>query len=78
MPGITVGTVCIKTRGREAGKKVVIVDLDTKNQFVVIDGPEVKRRKCNLRHLFPTSQTIEITKSTDKKKILELLKSESE
>lgn len=74
MAGIEIGTVCIKTRGREAGKKVVVVDFDKKAQFVVIDGPEIKKRKCNLRHLFPTSKKIGIEKNTDKKKIIELLK----
>ncbi len=74
MPGIEIGTVCIKTKGREAGKKVVVVDFDAKAQFAVIDGPKIKRRRCNLRHLFPTKEKIEITKSSDKKKILELLK----
>ncbi|HLD58464.1 MAG TPA: 50S ribosomal protein L14e [archaeon] len=74
MPGIEIGTVCIKTKGREAGKKVVVVDFDGKSQFAVIDGPKIKRRKCNLRHLFPTKEKIEITKSSDKSKIVELLK----
>lgn len=74
MPGIEIGTVCIKTRGRESGKKVVVVDFDPKAQFVVIDGPQIKKRKCNLRHLFPTTQKIEIKKNPDKKAIEESLK----
>ena len=74
MSGIEIGTVCIKTRGREAGSKVVVVDFDAKTQFVVIDGPKIKRRKCNLRHLFPTTEKISIEKTSDKKAIVELLK----
>ncbi|MDD5148293.1 MAG: 50S ribosomal protein L14e [Candidatus ainarchaeum sp.] len=74
MSGIEVGTVCIKTRGREAGSKVVVVDFDAKSQFAIIDGPKIKRRKCNLRHLFPTTQKIGIKKNSEKKEIAELLK----
>lgn len=74
MSGIEIGTVCIKTRGREAGAKVVVVDFDAKSQFVIIDGEKIKRRKCNLRHLFPTTEKISIAKAADKKEILELLK----
>jgi large subunit ribosomal protein L14e len=74
MTGVEIGTVCIKTKGRESGKKVVVIDFDAKTNFALIDGPLVKRRKCNLRHLFPTSQKIEIGKNSDKKKIIELLK----
>jgi large subunit ribosomal protein L14e len=74
MAGIEIGTVCIKTRGREAGSKVVIIEFDAEPQFVIIDGPKIKKRRCNLRHLFPTSQKIEIGKNSDKKTIVELLK----
>ena len=74
MPGIKVGTVCVKTRGREAGKRVIVVDFDAKSQFAVVDGPNIKRRKCNLRHLFPTNKKVEVNSKTDKKKLAELLK----
>ncbi|MBN1941375.1 MAG: 50S ribosomal protein L14e [Candidatus Diapherotrites archaeon] len=74
MPGMEVGTVCVKTRGREAGKRVVIVDFDAKSNFAVIDGPNIKRRKCNLRHLFPTNKKIGVNAKTNKKEIAELLK----
>jgi len=43
------GRICVKTAGRDAGLKCVIVDvLDDK--FVLIDG-ETRRRKCNILHL---------------------------
>jgi len=74
MPGIEIGTVCIKTRGRESGKKAVIVDFDSKTKFVVIDGPQIKKRKCNLMHLYPTSKKIDIKKNADKKTIEAQLK----
>ena len=36
----------MKTRGREAGKLAVIVSIDEKTGFAVIDGADIKRRKC--------------------------------
>ncbi len=60
MSAIEVGRVCIKTLGREAGKTCVIVDILDKN-FVVIDG-NVKRRRCNIKHIEPTDKKVEIEK----------------
>ncbi len=63
-----VGRLCVKTAGREAGSKVIIVDIIDKN-FVLIDG-QVKRKKCNISHLEPLPQVIKIKKnaSTDEVK----------
>ena len=55
-----IGRICIKLAGRDAGREAVIVDvLDDK--YVLIDG-NVRRRKCNIMHLEPTSKTIKIKK----------------
>ena len=57
---IEVGRLCIKTAGRDAGQKCVVVELiDT--MFVMIDG-ETRRRKCNILHLEPTKQVVELKK----------------
>ena len=56
---IEIGRVCVKLAGREAGKQCVIVEIVDDN-YVVIDG-DVKRRKCNLDHLEPTSQKLDIS-----------------
>lgn len=74
MPGIETGMVCVKTHGKEAGKKAVIVDLDKKTGFVTIEGPSIKKRKCNPMHLLPTGQKITVKKNTTKKELEELLK----
>ncbi len=69
---VEIGRICIKTKGREAGKKAVIVDL-VNDKFVLIDG-NVKRRKCNLNHvkLLPEKINIEKGMSTaDIKKIFD-------
>jgi len=65
MPAIEVGRICVKTRGREVGKKCVIVDIIDDN-FVLVTGPKdinkVKRRRVNILHLEPTDKKIEINK----------------
>ena len=58
---IDIGRLCIKTAGKDAGKKVVVVDAIDGN-FVLIDGP-VKRKRCNIAHLEPTSQKLDIKKN---------------
>jgi len=52
------GQLCVKIAGRDAGKKAVIVEIMDKN-LVLIDG-ETRRRKCNIMHLLPLKQTLEI------------------
>lgn len=58
-----VGRLCIKTAGREAGKYCVIVKKVDEN-FVMITGPKsltrVKRRRCNINHLEPMAEKIDI------------------
>ncbi len=58
-----VGRICVKTLGREVGKRCVIVDVIDKS-FVLITGPQaltgVKRRRANVKHLEITEQTVEI------------------
>jgi len=76
MPAIEVGRICIKTRGREAGKKCVIVDLIDKN-FVLITGPKsltgVRRRRVNIRHLSPTEEKISISRGASDEEVLQAL-----
>lgn len=63
MAAIEIGRICVKTRGREAGRKCVIVDL-IDDRFVLITGPKditgVKRRRANIKHLEPTEYKINI------------------
>ncbi len=80
MPAIEVGRICVKTVGREASKKCVIVDVIDKN-FVLVTGPMdisgVRRRRTNVAHIEPTADQIDLKKgSTDDevKKALEKAK----
>lgn len=54
----TVGRVCIKLAGRDAGKYCVIVE-SVDDNYVMIDG-QTRRRKCNVLHLDPTNKTVDI------------------
>jgi large subunit ribosomal protein L14e len=58
-----IGRICVKIAGRDAGKKCVIIE-KIDESFVMIDG-ETRRRKCNLKHLEPTSDTITVKSKAD-------------
>ena len=49
---IEIGRICVKTAGRDASKKCVIIDL-LDDKYVLIDG-ETRRRKCNIIHIEPS------------------------
>ena len=63
MTAIQIGRVIVKTNGREAGKKGIIVDIINPN-YVLLTGPKivtsVRRRKCNIKHLEPTDKVVSI------------------
>jgi len=73
---LEVGSVCIKTFGREKGSRCVIVDLIDKN-FVLVTGPPmltgVKRRRVNIKHLQSTEERINIKKGSSDQEITEIL-----
>lgn len=68
-----IGRLCVKLAGREAGKKCVIVDV-MDDKFVVIDG-DVRRKKCNIKHLEPLGQTLGITKGAAHEAVVKEFKS---
>ena len=61
MSVMDIGRVCVKIAGKEAGQKVAIVEVVDQN-YVVVTGPTVKRRRCNVKHLEATEKKLEITK----------------
>ena len=66
---IDIGRIVVKTSGREALRKAVVVDIIDKN-YVLITGPPkltgIKRRRVNINHIEPTSKKLDITrKATD-------------
>jgi large subunit ribosomal protein L14e len=76
VPSIEVGRVCVKLNGREAGRKCVIVDVIDKN-FVLVTGPKkitgVKRRRTNVKHLEPTTESIDIKKGGSDDEVVKVI-----
>ena len=72
MPAIEIGRICVKTRGREAGRKCGIVDIVDDN-FVLVTGPKdvtgVKRRRVNITHIEPTDKKIDIQKGASDEEV---------
>lgn len=60
MAGLEEGMVCVKTHGRQAGKKVIVLHFDKKAGMALVEGPFVKKRKCNIRHLLPTGKSASV------------------
>ncbi len=67
-----VGRLCVKIAGREAGQKCVIVEVIDDN-FVMVDG-NLRRKRCNIIHLEPLKETIEISKSSSREDVKEAFK----
>ncbi|MEE9594990.1 MAG: 50S ribosomal protein L14e [Candidatus Hydrothermarchaeales archaeon] len=68
-----IGRVCVKTAGRETGRTCVVVDNIDEN-FVLIEAPRVKRRRCNVDHLQPTEDIVKIKKGAKIKEVQKALK----
>jgi large subunit ribosomal protein L14e len=63
-----VGRVCVKIAGHEAGRKCVVIDVIDKSH-VLITGPSVKRRRCNIRHLEPLEQKLDLEKGASDEEV---------
>jgi large subunit ribosomal protein L14e len=71
--GVDVGRVCVKIAGREAGRKCVVVSRIDEN-FVLVDSPSVRRRRCNVRHLKPTEAKIDLKEDASTADVKKALK----
>lgn len=71
---LEIGRVCMKVAGREAGKYCVVLKKIDDN-FVLVTGPKeltgVKRRKCNVEHLEPTSYLVSIQAEANEKDVVD-------
>ncbi len=74
---LDIGRVVVKTLGREAGRKAVIVDIIDGN-FVLITGPRaitgVKRRRVNVGHIEPTEHRLEISRGASDEEVAEAIR----
>lgn len=69
---MNIGQVCVKLAGREAGQTAVVVDILDDN-FVLIDG-NVRRKKCNIRHLEQLDKVAKVAKNATTQEVLAALK----
>ena len=69
---IEIGRLCVKIAGRDAGKKGIIIDI-LDDKYILIDG-ETRRRRCNILHIEPLSQKIEIKKNASHEDVAKALK----
>lgn len=74
-----IGRVVVKTRGREAGLKCVIVDIAGEG-MVVVSGPKsltgIRRRRANLAHLAFTPKKLSIKRGASDEDLLEAISRE--
>lgn len=63
-----VGRVCLKLKGREAGARCVIVDVIDRN-YVVVAGPEVRRRRVNMSHLVPLDEAVRVQRGASDEEV---------
>ncbi len=67
-----IGRICVKTAGRDAGQRCVVVEVIDLN-YVLIDG-QTRRRKCNIRHLEAIPQTVDLKKGANHDAVKKALK----
>jgi large subunit ribosomal protein L14e len=78
LPAVEIGRICVKTYGREAGRKCVIVDIIDEN-FVVVTGPKkltgVRRRRVNVGHIEPVDAKVNIEKGASDEEVEKAIES---
>ena len=72
MSAYDIGRVCVKLRGRETGRRCVIVDVIDRN-YVLVGGPDVKRRRVNMSHLAPTDEVVGIQRGASDEEVARVL-----
>lgn len=76
MSAMEVGRICIKLRGRESGKRCIIVEIIDRN-YVLVTGPEdvtgVRRRRVNMDHLKPLDEKLELRRNASDAEVKEAL-----
>lgn len=69
---LDIGQACIKTAGHEKNEKCLVVDTVDDN-FVLISGPRVKRRRCNIKHLEVLPQKLGISKGASDEEVFKAM-----
>lgn len=72
-----VGRVVVKTRGRDAGLKGVVVSVYG-DGYVLVTGPKsltgLRRRRVNASHIIPTPHKLSITKEASDEDVMKAIK----
>ena len=68
-----IGRVCVKIAGRDAGKTAIVVD-KISEEMVLIDG-NVRRKKCNIKHLEPLKDVLNVKKGASTSEIHKIMNS---
>jgi len=71
------GRVCVKKFGRDAGRLCVIASVIDENFAKILCAGRKKKRRCNIRHLEPMPQTMEL-KGSDEEVLKSLAAMEGE
>lgn len=76
MPAVEIGRICVKTAGRDAGKKCVVVDVMDKS-FIMVTGPKavtgVKRKRANLNHVMLLEDKLELKRGASDDEVAKIL-----
>ena len=71
-----IGRVCVKLKGKEKGRRCVIVDVIDEN-FLLVTGPKnltgVKRRRVNVKHLTFTRDKVSFKRGASDDEVLKTL-----
>ena len=61
MAAIEVGRICVKTKGRDSGEKVIVTKV-IDDSYVMVRSPARKKgdRKCAVLHLEPTETKVSV------------------
>lgn len=68
----SVGSVCVKIAGRDAGSVCVVIEV-LDNNYVLVDGL-LRRKKVNTKHLERLNKVVSVKKSSSTSDVLEILK----
>jgi large subunit ribosomal protein L14e len=69
---IDIGRLCVKIAGRDAGMKCAVVDI-INDKFVMIDG-QTRRKRCNISHLEPLKEKIDLKKGASHSEVVSAFK----
>jgi ribosomal protein L14E/L6E/L27E len=68
MAAFETGSICFRTKGRNAGEKVVVVE-SPKKGMAVVEGMRSKKGKANIMHLWPTGKKTNLSGTFTKKEL---------